>query len=322
MAPRRNIHRSGLTMPINNPRFVNAAWTRGCDGFTLDLEDSVPQARKAHARTLVQHAIQTAGQGGGEVVVRINQASIEADVAAAVWPGLSGLNMGHTLTADQVKLMDAGITRMERERGLRPGTIEIDVSPDSVYGTVALDDLVDASRRITTFGSVGGYDYALSLGVEMFTGVDAFFYPRGLGSLIARAHGKDFPLTAQIPDTSGSVSDGEHAYAQAAATRKIGGRHASGLHPNVVEPMNRGLTPPLEEVEAAERVLAHWTTLDARAEAEGLLDGKVVDRYEAARARELLEWAVACAEMDAHKEHMVALARARESAASAAEPMC
>src|SRR6202048_4921156 len=102
MAPRRAIHRSGLTMPINSARFVNAAWTRGCDGLTLDLEDSVPQAQKAHARTLVQHAIQTAAQGGGEVQVRVNQAYIEADVDAAVGPGLSGLNMGHTLTGDPV----------------------------------------------------------------------------------------------------------------------------------------------------------------------------------------------------------------------------
>ena len=313
MAPPRKIHRSGLTMPINNPRFVNAAWTRGCDGFTLDLEDSVPQSQKAHARTLVQHAIQTAGQGGGEVQVRINQAYIEADIAAAVWPGLSSLNMGHTLTPEQVKLMDAAITRMERERGLRPGKIEIDVSPDSVFATVALEELVDASPRMTSFGGVGGYDYALSLGVEMFTGVDAFFYPRGLGSLIARAHRKEFPLTAQIPDTSGSVSDGEHAAAQAEATRKLGGRRGSGLHPNVVGPMTRGLTPPPEEVAEAERVLTFWNSLDARAEAEGLLEGKLVDRYEAARAAELLEWAAACAEMDAHKDHMVTQARARQS---------
>ncbi|MDQ6673801.1 MAG: aldolase/citrate lyase family protein [Chloroflexota bacterium] len=317
MPPRRKIHRSGLTMPINNARFVNAAWTRGCDGFTLDLEDSVPQAQKAQARTLVQQAIRIAAQGGGDVEVRINQSSIQADVEAAVWPGLSSLNMGHTLTADQVRLMDACITRMERERGIRPGSIEIDVSPDSVYATVALEELVDASPREKSFGAVGGYDYALSLGVEMFTGVDAFFYPRGLGSLIARAHAKSFPLTAQVPDTSGSVSDAEHASVQASATRKIGGRYASGLHPNVVEPMTRGLTPPPEEVEEAERVLAFWRELDDKEQAEGLLDGKVVDRYAAAQATELLEWAVACAEMDAHKERMVARARARQAEAPA-----
>lgn len=317
MTPRRKVHRSGLTMPINNPRFVNAAWTRGCDGFTLDLQDSVPQSQKSHARTLVRQAIQTAAQGGGAVQVRINQASIEADVAAAVWPGLSGLNMGHTVTADQVRLMDACVTRMERERGIRPGTIAIELSPDSAHGTVALEKLVHASPRQKTFGSVGGYDYALSLGVEMFTGVDAFFYPRGLGSLVARAHGKDFPVSAQLPDTSGSVSDAEHAYTQATATRKLGGRHGSGLHPNVVEPMNRGLTPPTEEVAEAERVLAFWNTLDDEGEAEGVLDGKVIDRYEAARARELLEWATACADMDAHKQRMVASARMRQAPSQA-----
>jgi citrate lyase subunit beta/citryl-CoA lyase len=307
------IHRSGLTMPINNARFVGAAWTRGCDGFTLDLQDSVPQAQKEHARGLVREAIQTVAQGGGQVEVRINQAYIEADVAASVWPGLSSLNMGHTLTAEQVRLMDACITRMERERGLRPGSIEMDLSTDSVFATAALEELVDLSPRVKSYGAVGGYDYALSLGVEMFTGVDSVFYPRGLGSLIARAHGRQPPVNARVPDTSGSVSDAEHAYAQAVATRRLGGRHGSGLHPNVVEPMNRGLTPPPEEVAEAERVLAFWRTVDEQQEAEGVLDGKVVDRYEAARAAELLEWAAACAAMDAHKARMVAQARARQA---------
>jgi citrate lyase subunit beta / citryl-CoA lyase len=302
-------------MPINNPRFVGAAWTRGCDGFTLDLQDSVPQSQKAHARTLVRDAIRTVAQGGGEVFVRINQASIEADVVAAVWPGLSGLNMGHTRTSEQVRRMDAWVGRMERERGLRPGTIEIELSPDSVQGTVASEELVVASPRVRSFGSVGGYDYALSLGIDMFTGIDAFFYPRGLGSLIARAHGKEFPLTAQVPDTSGSVSDADHAYAQAVATRKLGGRRGGGLHPNVVEPQNRGLTPPPEEVADAERVLAAWRRLDEDGEAEGVVDGRVVDRYEAARAAELLEWAAACAAMDARKERMVARTRARQAGA-------
>src|SRR5579859_5149028 len=311
--PHRQVHRSGLTMPINNPRFVNAAWTRGCDGFTLDLEDSVPQSQKEHARTLVRNAIHTAAQGGGEVQVRINQAYIEADVTSAVWPGLSGLNMGHTLTVEQVRLMDECVARMERERGMRPGTIDIDVSPDSVYATVALEELVDASPRITSFGSVGGYDYALSLGVEMFTGVDAFFYPRGLGSLIARAHAKEFPLSAQVPDTSGSVSDAEHAFRQAQATRKLGGRRGGGLHPNVVEPMNRGLTPTADEIAEAERILDFWAHLEAEQEADGQLGETIVDQYEAARARELLDWAAACADMDARKDRMVARARAQQA---------
>jgi hypothetical protein len=41
-----------------------------------------------------------------------------------------------------------------------------------------------------------------------------------------------------------------------------------------------------------------------------VLDGKPVDRYEAARAAELLDWSQACTEMDARKERMVAATRA------------
>jgi len=43
--PKRHVRRSGLTMPVNNPRFLNAVWTRGCDFINLDLEDSVPESQ-------------------------------------------------------------------------------------------------------------------------------------------------------------------------------------------------------------------------------------------------------------------------------------
>jgi citrate lyase beta subunit len=79
--------------------------------------------------------------------------------------------------------------------------------------------------------------------------------------------------------------------------------------------MTRGLTPLPDEVAEAQRMLDFWNQLDADGEAEGVLDGKPVDRYEAARAAELLEWAQACAAMDAHKERMVAATRARLASA-------
>ena len=38
----RRLKRSGLTMPVVTPRFINNAWHRGCDYINMDLEDSVP----------------------------------------------------------------------------------------------------------------------------------------------------------------------------------------------------------------------------------------------------------------------------------------
>jgi len=323
MKPTRIIHRSGLTMPINNRRFIDSAWTRGCDGFQIDLQDSVPQAQKEYARSLCKDVIASISQGGAlDVEIRINQGSIEADVAAAAWPGLQALNMGHTLSPEQVQLMDECITRMEKLRGIRPGTIKIGVSPDSVYASVVHEDLGLASPRTKSFGGAAGYDYALSLGIEMFTGINATFYPAGQGALLSRAYGKSDGQGGggtNLRPNSGSVSDGDFTYKQAVISRKLGGRHGHGLHPNVVEPMNRGFTPASEDVEEARRILAFWREVDASGEVSGRLDDRLVDRFEAARAEELIAWAQACAEMDAYKERMSAEARARHSQEGATE---
>ena len=54
--------------------------------------------------------------------------------------------------------------------------------------------------------------------------------------------------------------------------------------------------------------------MDARGEAEGDMDGRTIDKYEAARASELIEWAELCARRDAEK----AAARERTLAAEQA----
>jgi cytochrome c len=77
-----------------------------------------------------------------------------------------------------------------------------------------------------------------------------------------------------------------------------------------VEPQNIGLTPTPEEVQEAQRILAYFAQLDEQGEVEGDLDGRVVDKYEAARAAELLEWSALCAHKDAHKARAQARARA------------
>jgi hypothetical protein len=60
-------------------------------------------------------------------------------------------------------------------------------------------------------------------------------------------------------------------------------------------------------------VLEFFAQLDARSEVEGELDGRLVDKYEAARAAELLEWSELCAQKDAHKASAQARTRAQEA---------
>ena len=67
-------------------------------------------------------------------------------------------------------------------------------------------------------------------------------------------------------------------------------------------------------MERAQRVLALFEEIDARGEAEAELDGETVDAYEAARARELIDWAAACAKRDAEKSAKRAASLAAEEA--------
>ncbi len=266
-----------------------------------------------YARSIVRDTIQIGLKGGAEVGVRINCADVEADVEAAIWPGMSRIWHPKTEHAEQIRRLDKIITRLERERGIRPGTVEIFAMIETARGVANAYEFASASPRIRVFGGGWGYDMSLDLGVEMFVGFDQFFYGTNECELIARVLGLEPRVRVYTDDTrGGSVSDAEGAYLNAVAVYKAGGRTGGALHPNVVEPQSRGFTPPPEEVEQAHRVLAYFRELDQRGEVEGELDGQTVDAYEAARAKELIEWAEACAWRDAEKANAREKTIARE----------
>lgn len=306
------VRRSGLTMPVVTPRFVDKAWTRGCDFVVLDLEDSVPQHLKAHARSLIRAAIPNVAKGGAEAFTRINHDTMEADVEGVVWPGLKRIKYPKTEHASEVKKLDALITRYEAERGIEPGTIEIDASIETAVGVTNVFEIAAASPRVREFGATtGGYDLSRDLGVEMFVDFDQFVYPRGEAELAARTLNLGVRTAPFVANTTGSVSDGDRALRQAEAARKCGLRlGGGGLNPAVVDGHNVGLTPTADEMRDAHAILEDYGRLKGTSDTWMEIEGRVIDRYEADRARELLDWAKLCADRNAEKEQAVARARA------------
>jgi citrate lyase subunit beta/citryl-CoA lyase len=306
------VRRSGLTMPVVTARFIDHAWRRGCDFIVIDLEDSVPRHLKAHARSLVKDAIPTVSKGGAEAFVRINHDSVEADLEGAVWPGLKRIKYPKTEYSHEVRALDDIITRLERERGIPPGTVEIDPGIETAVGVINVFDIAAASPRVREFGaSTGGYDLSRDLGVEMFVDFDQFVYAKGEAELAARTLGLGLRAAPFVANTTGSVSDGSRALLQAEAARRCGFHlGGGGLNPAVVESHNVGLTPTEADVSDARWVLEQYDRLAATGETWMEFEGRVIDRYEAARARDLLEWAKACAARDGEKQAAVAKARA------------
>ena len=307
----QKVRRSGLTMPIVTPRFVDQVWRRGCDFVTLDLEDSVPQDRKAYARTLVKESIPKVTRAGTEAFVRINHEHLEADTEAAVWPGLTRIKYPKTETADEVRALDALITRYEKERGIPPGTVEIDAGIETALGVTNVYDIAAASPRLREFGATnGGYDMSRDLGVEMFVPYDQFVYLRGEAELATRALGLGVRAVPFIANTSGSVSDGSRALRLAEAARACGLRvGGGGLNPAVVESHNVGYTPSADDVRDAHWVLEQFERVQAGSEPWLEAEGRVIDRYEAERARGTLQWAESCAARNREKGEAVARVR-------------
>ena len=305
MAEKRRVRRSGLTMPVVTPRFVDNAWRRGCDFINLDLEDSVPQHRKGYARGLIKEAIANVSKGCAEVFTRINHDLVEADLEAIIWPGLSKVNYPKVEFASEIRNVDRVITRLERERGIRPGTVEIGAAIETSIGVVNAYEIASASPRVQEFGGAEGYDMSLDLAVEMFVGFDQFVYGKGEVELAARALGLEVDTAPFSVNTTGSVGDPDQAFTEAEAARKCGFRVGGGLHPNVVDPQNRGFTPTEEEVADAYKLLEQYRSLAGTGDTWYEAKGRVVDSYEADRARELLQWASMCRERDREKEEAV-----------------
>ena len=299
-------------MPVVTPRFVDNAWRRGCDFVVLDLEDSVPEHLKQHARTLIKDAIPNVSKGGAEAFTRINHDSMQADVEAVVWPGLRRIKYPKTEHAYEVQQLDEMITRLEPLRGIAPGTIEIDASIETALGVANVFEIASASPRIREFGATtGGYDLSRDLGVEMFVDFDQFVYAKGEAELAARTLGLGVRAAPFVANTTGSVSDSSRALRQAEAARRCGLRlGGGGLNPAVVEGHNVGLTPTADDVSDARWVLGEYRQLEAQSETWIEIEGRVIDRYEAERAREILEWADLCAERDHEKAQAVARVKA------------
>jgi citrate lyase subunit beta/citryl-CoA lyase len=293
-------------MPVVTRRFVDNAWRRGCDYINLDLEDSVPQHAKAYARNLIKDALANVAKGGAEAFTRINHDTMLADLEAIVWPGLQRVNYPKAEYAEEIRQLDAMLTRLERERGIRHGTVEIGANIETAVGVANCFEIASASQRVQEFGGAAGYDMSRDLGVEMFVGFDQFVYGKGELELTARTLGLEVRATPFVANTTGSVRDADRAFREAEAARKCGFRLGGGLNPAVVEPQNRGFTPAASEVQDAHWVLERYAELVPTSDTWREIDGRIIDRYEAARARDTLEWADLCAARDRDKAAAVA----------------
>lgn len=258
--------RSLLYVPGDNERFIARAHERGADAIIIDLEDSVRPERRDGARQALADTVQSAGQGGAQVLVRINAdpETSRQDVDAAARAGADGLYVSK-----------ANRARIDSIAADAPGTALFALIEDPA---ALLDAAAIAGHPSVRGLSVGGEDMATALGADP----DTLRMPKLMVHYAAKAFGKlSLGLFLSIADYA-DIAGIETAAREA---RRHGFDGASCIHPSAVPILNAVFSPTPEEIDWARRVLAAAETNEAGA---FTVDGRMVDAPIVARARTIL----------------------------------
>ena len=288
------VWRSLMYVPVNVDKYVDKAHTRGADVIQLDLEDAVPPAEKAKARTLVEAAAKKVRRGGADVVVRINRplALTVRDLEHSICPDVNGIAITKADSASHVRLLDELVTELEEKRGMQVGHtrfITMIETPDAFF---RIHEITQASERIVAC-NIGGEDFALNCNMQP-TG-EALFYPKQHMIIAANAAGI-IPLG--FIDSVAGFGDWENFRKMVRRSRDFGFMGAGCIHPGQVPIVNEEYTPTADEVEYARKVIRIDKETAAAGRGSWSLDGKMIDipvvvraeklvkRYEAIKARE------------------------------------
>ena len=283
-----------LFAPGSKERVMTKALESGADAVLLDLEDSVPLASKAEARSLVAKVIDgvaAAGTGrdGPAIFVRTNAAAtglLDDDLAAIVRPGLEAIFVPKVESVSEVQNAASLLERLESAQGIKTGTIEIVLMIESALGVYRCFDLINASPRVasTCIGGAQDGDLQTDLGCSWSVEGTELFYARSKVLLDTRAAGKAWPLDGvygNLNDEAGLIQDSR-------LSARLGYVGRTVIHPKQIAPVRQAYAVPAAEVAYYQKVVSEFEAVEKTGSAAITVDGKLVDYAMVQRARRVL----------------------------------
>jgi citrate lyase subunit beta/citryl-CoA lyase len=255
--------RSWLFVPATRPDRFDKAAASGADVVVVDLEDAVPAADKAGARSQVAAWL----AGGGVGAVRVNPADSPhhaEDVAAVA--GLPGLRAVLVPMAESAEALGAV------HDSLGPD-VAVVAQVETARGLLRAVDLASAPGVVRL--AFGHLDFALD--IDAAPEPEALAHARGVLVVASRGAGAAGPVdsvTTDLDDDRATRQDAERA-------RALGFTGKLCIHPRQVHAVNEAMSPTPEQVAWAESVLAAGTGAVR-------LDGQMVDAPVVTRAERIL----------------------------------
>ncbi len=285
--------RIALFAPGSKERVMAKALESGADAVIFDLEDSVPLAAKAEARTLVAQAIEAAASAASAllVTVRVNAVAtgmLEDDLAAIVRPGLAAIFLPKAEHVEEITRAASLLDRLEASAKLKPGSVEIIPMLESALGVYRCFDLLQASPRVVTscIGSAQDGDLQTDLGCAWSVDGPELLYARSKVLLDTRAAGKAYPLDGVFSN----LGDEEAFVRDSTLSARLGYVGRTVIHPKQIAPARRAYAVTQADVEYYGRVVTEFEAVEKTGAAAAIVvDGKLVDYAMYSRAKAVLE---------------------------------
>jgi len=283
---RTRLQRSELAVPGSSPKMFEKALNSEADFVFLDLEDAVSPNDKISARENVIKALKEMDwRGKGKTIsVRINgldthymyrdvveimmQAGEYVDTLLIPKVGVSG----------DVYMVDCMVNQIEQERNLK-NKVGLECLIETALGMVNIEEIAKSSSRLEAL-HFGVADYAASLRARtvIIGGLNPDYpgdqWHHGLAKLVAtcRAYGLR-PIDGPFGDFNDS--DGYINAAKRGAAIGIEGKWA--IHPSQIQHANEVFSPPVKEVEKANRIIEELKKAAKEGKGAAQLDGRMID---------------------------------------------
>ena len=284
--------RSWLYVPGQREHMLQKSFELTADAIIYDLEDAVPIAEKQAARDLLAlYLAAPSASGTPRRFVRLNHPSrvdmFEADLACAVSLSVEGIGLPKVETADEIKIVDAALTRHEHAAGALPGSTKIMLLIESPLGLVNAYAIASASPRIIAV-AFGAEDFSREMGLPLVKEGEAKdqIFARSTVAVAAAAAG-----VQSIDIIWTDLDDVDGIAAEAAQARRLGYTGKAAIHPAQIAPINTAFSPSVGEIAYANEVLAAYNVAVAQGTGAINYKGAFLEEPVIARARHILDLA-------------------------------
>lgn len=282
------ILRSLLFAPANHTRHVEKALTSAADGAILDLEDAVAITEKPAARIAARRALaqRVSSPTRTKAYVRINALTTPfayGDMCEVVYPGLDGIILPKTETAEQVATVDWLLSQLERERGISVGSVDLMPIIETASGLLHVREIAKASPRVRRL-NFGAVDFSLDTNMTWTASNEGILWARIQLVIASRESNLEAPLDTVFPtlgDLQGLTVETEQA-------KRLGFQGKACIHPQQVEVVNAVFTPSDEEMQQARLLINAFEQAEAAGIASLRVGTQFVDYPVAARARRVV----------------------------------